>query len=363
MSSITSVLGKRERPPFSKHYYPTGPGVMPSVSNRASGPSAPPPRALGPPQLGINIPVQSQSTTKYLDVNPTGSIPLMVRPWKELYEKDYAPGCLIFCKQNKTGRSPLITCADLPTMNFLLTEQGADLLKCTDYEFLGIFRNDAGKQVDHMGFPMYTNIKQRLIQCDVYGRAKVANMWTGKLRTGDSLEICLVIKNITLVKKPNRSGRQMPERPCFQLVPTVNGCIPDTNTKLEAADWGGAMGNAAAAALAAAAAAAPPAGAAPAVVAAANAAVAALNAVAAAFAAAAINPSKQKSMALGHLVQLLQDYPTTTPNLMTNRYIRKWRIGIVSQAAHEPPTKANIKLAMHDSQQRTHLPQLEVLMI
>lgn len=321
MSSITSVLGKRERPPFSKHYYPTGPGVMPSVSNRASGPSAPPPRALGPPQLGINIPVQSQSTTKYLDVNPTGSIPLMVRPWKELYEKDYAPGCLIFCKQNKTGRSPLITCADLPTMNFLLTEDGADLLKCTDYEFLGIFRNDAGKQVDHMGFPMYTNIKQRLIQCDVYGRAKVANMWTGKLRTGDSLEICLVIKNITLKKKPNRSGRQMPARPCFQLVPTVNGCIPDTNTKLEAADW-------------------------------------------AALAGAPAN--RQQAMdQLGHLVDNVvgAGNAANIPLLMTNRYIRKWRIGIVSQAAHEPPTKANIKLAMHDSQQRTHLPQLEVLMI
>jgi len=321
MSSITSVLGKRERPPFSKHYYPTGPGVMPSVPNRASGPSAPPPRALGPPQLGINIPVQSQSTTKYLDVNPTGSIPLLVRPWKELYEKDYAPGCLIFCKQDKTGRSPLITCADLPTMNFLLTEQGADLLKCTDYEFLGIFRNDAGKQVDHMGFPMYTNIKQRLIQCDVYGRAKVANMWTGKLRTGDSLEICLVIKNITLKKKPNRSGRQIPERPCFQLVPTVNGCIPDTNTKLEVADWAALVG---------------------------------------------VPANRQQAMdLLGHLVDNVvgAGNAANIPLLMTNRYIRKWRIGIVSQAAHEPPTKANIKLAMHDSQQRTHLPQLEVLMI
>lgn len=322
MSSITSVLGKRERPPFSKHYYPTGPGVMPSVPNRQPGPSVPPPRARGP-QLGINIPVQSQSTTQYLQVNPTGSIPLLVRPWSELYEKDYAPGCLIFCKQDKTGRSPLITCADLPTMNYLLT-QTEDLLKCSDYEFLGIFRNDAGKQVNHMGFPMYTNIKQRLIQCDVYGRAKVANMWTGKLRTGDSLEICLVIKKTTLMKKPNRSGRSMPERPCFQLVPTVNGCIPDTTTKLNAADWtavnnvGGAAGGAA---------------------------------------------NRQAAMAQGHLVTTLVANPALSGALMTNRYIRKWRVGIVSQSAYEPPTKANIKLAMHDSQQRTHLPQVEVLMI
>ena len=302
MSSITSVLGKRERPPFSKHFYPTGPGVMPSVPDRQSGPSAPPPRALGPPQLGINIPVQSQSTVKYPLVNPTGSIPLLIRPWKELYEKDYAPGCLIFCKQEKTGRSPLITCADLPTMNYLLTAgygaDGEETLTYKDYEFLGIFRNDAGKQVDHMGFPMYTNIKQRLIQCDVYGRAKVANMWGGtKLCTGDSLEICLVVKDVAMKKKPNRSGRSMPRQRRFQLVPTVNG--KDPVTKAEVQDAGRRAGGDA------------------------------------------------NAYGAGDV----------------GKYVRMWRIGIVSQAAYEPPTKANIKLAMHDSQQRTHLPQIEVLMI
>ena len=43
--------------------------------------------------------------------------------------------------------------------------------------------------------------------------------------------------------------------------------------------------------------------------------------------------------------------------------VKHWDIGIVSQAAYEPPTKANIELAKHNSQQRTHLPQIEVLMI
>lgn len=299
MSSITSILGKRDRPPFSQHFYPSGPGVMPSVSDRPSGPSVPPPRALGPPQLGINIPVQSQSTTKYLKVNPTGSIPVMIRPWQDLYEKDYNPGCLIFCKQDKVGRSPLVTCADLPTMNYLLT-QGYDPNETPvspwDYEFLGVFRNDAGKQVDRMGFPAYTNIKQRLIQCDVYGRTKVANMWSRKLKTGDLLEICLVPRMVSMRKKPNRNGRSMPKSLRFQLVPTVNGCLPDTNTKLNRY----------------------------------------------------VMPNK-----------------TDNPSTITGKdvYIRKWRVGIVSQSAYEPPTAANIRLAMHDSQQRTHLPQIEVLMI
>lgn len=271
---MNTVLGKRERPPYSKHYYPTGPGAMPSVSNRPSGPSVPPPRSLGP-QLGVNIPVQSRSTVKYLQVNPTGSIPLMIRPWQDLYEKDYAPGCLIFCKQDKSGRSPLITCADLPTMNYLLAKEDMKT-GIKDYEFFGVFRNDAGKQVDHMGFPMYTNTKQRLIQCDVYGRAKVANFWGNKLHTGDSLEIAVVEKAITQIKKPNRAGNSA-SGDAKQLVPLVNGCLPGTRTR--------------------------------------------------------------------------------------ETFLKKWRIGVVSQSAYEPPSKTNIQLAMHSSQQRTHLPQIEILMI
>lgn len=112
MSAITSVLGKRERPPYAKHFYPSGPGQMPNVPNRPLGPGA-------PPTVGSQISVQSRSTVKYLEVNPTGSIPIMIRPWLEHYEKDYAPGSIIFCKQEKTGRSPLITCADVPTLNYL----------------------------------------------------------------------------------------------------------------------------------------------------------------------------------------------------------------------------------------------------
>ncbi len=285
MSAITSVLGKRERPPYSKHFYPSGPGAMPSVPNRPSGPQ-------GPPPISSSIPVQSRSTVKYLETNPTGSIPLMIRPWADHYEKDYAPGCLIFCKQEKKGRSSLITCADVPTVNYLFAEHlvnDNEPLKPDDYEFFGVFRNDAGKQVDHLGFPRYTNPKQRLIQCDVYGRAKVSNFWGKKVRTGQRLGFALVWKRVSFLKQPNRHARTLPQaQVVLQLIPTVNECFPETENKVLEAGAG---------------------------------------------------------------VKEI------------DHYVKKWHVGVVSQAAFEPPTKGKITLALHDSQQRTDLPQIEILMI
>lgn len=297
--SVTSVLGKRERPPFAQHFYPSAPGAMPSVPNRASGPRAPPSR------MG-NIVTQSRSTVKYLQTNPTASIPLMLRPWADHYEKDYAPGSIIFCKQDKSGRSPLITCADVPTLNYLFHEGNSVQMDKTaltpdDFELFGVFRNDAGKQVDHLGFPRYTNPKQRLIQCDVYGRSKVANFWGRKLRTGQRVGFALVVKSTTMVKQPNRHPRNLPARASvFQLMPTVNECKVGTNTQLT-----------------------------------------------------------QANLQRGDPDFLRPRYEVET----TNEFIKHWHIGVVSQSAYEPPTDAKINLALHDSQQRTDLPQIEILMI
>lgn len=293
--SITSVLGKRERPPFAQHFYPSAPGAMPSVPNRPEGPQAPPSR------LG-NIVTQSRSTVKYLQTNPTASIPLMVRPWQEHYEKDFAPGCIVFCKQEKAGRSPLITCADIPTLNYLFHEGRNNIgdeknkINPADYEFFGVFRNDAGKQVDHLGFPRYTNPKQRLIQCDVYGRSKVSNFWGRKLRTGQRLGLALVVKSTTMVKQPNRHPRNLQARaPMYKIIPTVNECIPGTDTML---------------------------------------------------------------------TQLPNDELNNDNEVsVSNGYVRHWHVGVVSQSAYQPPTDSKISLALHDSQQRTDLPQIEILMI
>jgi hypothetical protein len=297
------TLGKRPRPPYSSHYYPSGPGAMPNVPDRASGPS-------GIPPIGSQLSVQSRSTVKYLQTNPTASIPIMVRPWSDHYEKDYAPGCLIFAKQKETGRSSLITVADVPTLNYLFAEDATKSSRelCPDdFEFFGIFRNDAGKQVDHLGFPRYTNPKQRLIQCDVYGRGKISNFWGDKLRTGQRLGIALVVKKISKVQEPNKYPRALAKSNLFgfQLVPTVNECLPGTTDELNRLPN---MAN---------------------------------------LADGSVDPDR------GDLFN------------STNKreFVKFWHIGVVSQAAYESPSKANIGLAMHNSQQRTNLPQIEVLMI
>jgi hypothetical protein len=297
MSAITSVLGKRERPPYARHFFPSGPGQMPSLPNRPIGPSA-------PPTVGSQISVQSRSTVKYLEVNPTGSIPIMIRPWLDHYEKDYAPGSIIFCKQEKTGRSPLITCADVPTLNYLFHRgrngigEERDLIQPSDFEFFGVFRNDAGKQVDHLGFPRYTNPKQRLIQCDVYGRAKVANFFGNKLRTGQRVGLALVVKTVNFVKQPNRHSRNLPgARKVWQIVPMVNDCTPGTDNLIT------------------------------------------------------------------EVARQANDDQTLLHPPNEGRYIKRWHLGVVSQAAYEPPTFGKINLALHDSQQRTDLPQIEILMI
>ena len=57
------------------------------------------------------------------------------------------------------------------------------------------------------------------------------------------------------------------------------------------------------------------------------------------------------------------DVPQARADGQIDHYVKKWHIGVVSQSAYEPPTKGKIALALHDSQQRTDLPQIEILMI
>ena len=153
--------------------------------------------------------------------------------------------------------------------------------------------------MDHLGFPRYTNPKQRLIQCDVYGRAKVANFFGNKLRTGQRIGIALVAKTVSFVKQPNRHSRNLPAAArVWQLVPMVNERTPGTDNS-----------------------------------------VLPLAAVGANDAATLANPANE------------------------GRYVKRWHLGVVSQSAYEPPTGGKINLALYDSQQRTDLPQIEILMI
>ena len=127
-----------------------------------------------------------------------------------------------------------------------------------------------------------------------------------KLRTGQRLGIALVVKKISKVQEPNKYPRALPSSEiAYQLVPTVNECLPGTTDDLSR------LPN---------------------------------------YAALADGSKDPK--------------PADVFDSSTKReFVKFWHIGVVSQAAYEPPSKANIGLAMHNSEQRTNLPQTEVLMI
>ncbi len=120
------------------------------------------------------------------DTNTTGSLPLMVRPWSQGFEQGFHQGSCIFAGEDCSRH--MCTAADIPTLNYLLEtakKQGSnslekvcpknldDLLK--KWRLFGIMRNDM----------MANSMLQKLYNCDVFGRAMVANIFGSKLKRGD----------------------------------------------------------------------------------------------------------------------------------------------------------------------------------
>jgi hypothetical protein len=158
------------------------------------------PRAgsTAPPSFAeLRNPTLSNSKITY-DSNTTASLPLLVRPWSQGYEKGFRQGSLIFVADADCNPQ-MCTAADLPTLNFLLenarldaSDQSRrlqakilpndldDLLE--KWKFFGVMRNDM----------MANSMLQKLYNCDVYGRAMVANIFGSKLKRGDLVGLAIV---------------------------------------------------------------------------------------------------------------------------------------------------------------------------
>lgn len=300
---MLNILGKRPR----EHLHPSGPTVALPQNNHPAG-------AQGPPSIGGQLPITSRSTQVNHAINPTASIPLMIRPWQEHYEKLYSPGSFIFTLTTAKHSGTLTTVADIPTLNYLFANRGGGgpeqfkNLRADEFQFFGIFRNDAGKQVDYLGNSRYTNPKQRLLQCDVYGRARASNIWGRKLRTGDRVGLAVVLDDSFEVKKPNANGyAQKLGRKNFKIVPTVNDKIDDTRVSENIDEF--------------------------------------------------LNATVDDD---GELVEL----DNIDGREITNKDpLAMWHVGVVSTAAYEPPSDAAIAFAMNSSEGMTCLPQIEILMI
>lgn len=173
----------------------------PGISNAATtgslrGQGGPKAGSTAPPSFAeLRNPTLTNSKITY-DTNTTASLPLLIRPWANGYEKSIRQGSIIFAS-SKDCNASLCTAADIPTLNYVL-ENSLDIdagrmlpetlraKTLSDFEdkwnLFGIMRNDM----------MADSMLQKLYNCDVFGRSMVANMFTPKLKRGDHVGLALV---------------------------------------------------------------------------------------------------------------------------------------------------------------------------
>ena len=161
-------------------------------------PGGPRAGSTAPPSFAeLRNPTLSNSKITY-DTNTTASLPLLVRPWSQGYEQGFRQGSLLFVADADCNPQ-MCTAADLPTLNFLLENARLDVadqsrrlqekILPTDLEdllkkwkFFGVMRNDM----------MANSMLQKLYNCDVYGRAMIANIFGSKLKRGDHVGLAVV---------------------------------------------------------------------------------------------------------------------------------------------------------------------------
>ena len=202
-----------------------------------SGPSA---GARGPPSVSELLRPNLVTTKISLDTNVTTSVPIMIRPWLDKYEKQFVQGSILFSHCD-TQAHRLATVADLPTMNYLLennfhqsfsnagvdkssiyVENYDEFVSVNGWNMFGILRNDM----------MAESNLQKLLNCDVFGRAMVGNIF-GRLKRGDHVGLAIIKLELDKMGELHSnfvlpSGQLLPgsvvrrTNEILQIVPTVN---------------------------------------------------------------------------------------------------------------------------------------------
>lgn len=171
-----------------------------------------------------------------LDTNVTTSVPLMVRPWVDGWEKKMNQGSILFVYESPSARE-MQTVLDLPTLNYILELSKVGLgkeklkefrLEDTTFEnfkynFFGILRNDL----------LADSTLQKLFNVDVFGRAMVANIFGSKVKRSDHVGLALVEVEAKKMHQVfyNPSGAVEVANPVnrnekiLQVVGTLNGKI------------------------------------------------------------------------------------------------------------------------------------------
>jgi hypothetical protein len=186
-------LGKRPREGFSS----STPGALGYTPGHASGPRGVP--------YGSNIPVQNISSQIHTQTNTTASVPLLVRPWRDGTHLSFFPGDILFVEQLSRGVLNKVV-----GMSNLHSIENLDISK---FEFFGVYRNETNVQGVQGQINPQTKKQQMLINVDVFGRSRIANIF-GNVSQGDHVGLALCK---TTDAEHGRSHTYMP---------TVNGKIP-----------------------------------------------------------------------------------------------------------------------------------------
>jgi hypothetical protein len=207
------TLGKRPREGFSS----STPGALGSTPGHQSGPRSVP--------YGSNIPVQNVSSQIHTQTNTTASVPLLIKPWRNKTHVEYFPGDIIFTKKDQKGRLQVVS--DLTQMNRDLANSESTTfrrLRDIDYNFFGVYRNETNVEGSSsmVGGRLHPKKQQILINVDVFGRARIANIF-GAVKQGDHVGLILYGVDGSDVDGSDVDGRNAE----FQFRPSVNGKVPD----------------------------------------------------------------------------------------------------------------------------------------
>ena len=288
-----------------------------------------PPASRGPPS-GSNIPVRRRSNQVYQMTNNTTSILIFAKPFSDKREQHIVPGALLF---TCGGKNRMSTVLNLPQMNEALADsqnngnlpymtvgtqrasvpKGAAPHNCVtpwirskyrdseEYYFFGIMRNEAN-----------SSKLQRLLNADVYGRAKVANIFGRNLRRGDRLGMILLEKRRT--KRADGSAEEDRDAK-WQWVPTVNGRV--AKHLLDDANH-----------------------------------------------ARMVTPTRNPAVPQGQApVPLKNDIDAVDANGRRGLRERMFGLGVVSHAVSEKPTVKHMCQALEQTDLMNSLPQIEILMV
>jgi len=203
----------------------------------------------GPDRPGINAALTNPtlSTSQIsLQSNVTTSLPILIRPWSQGWEKNFNPGSIMFVHRSNDDLR-MSTCMDVPCFNFIMQSANrrvGDLSQTRNnplyprmgdidavggltntnfpFGFFGVVRNDM----------MADSSLQKLFNCDVFGRTMVANIFAGHpLKRGDMVALALVkmdcSKEYSYFVQPE--GTRMPnlvtDPEAVQVVGMCNGLL------------------------------------------------------------------------------------------------------------------------------------------